>query len=195
VCRHNGPVSFGRSLSRLLSLRWLRSPASRTRAWEDRFQEGVEALQTEDLPGAERAFAMALDEAEGFPPGDVRLTVTLDNLAAVLRVEGKNAEAAPLCARALAIKERVFGPESPNVASTLKDLAEIHRQLGHAAEAAAYHERAREILKKAIGPDFEELEESLRRSPVLGDGSEHDPLRGGGSRVALDAQREDDRET
>src|SRR5262245_27122842 len=115
---------------------------------------------------------MALSEAEGFPPGDIRLTVTLDNLTSVLRLEGKNAEAAPLCERTLAIKEQVFGPESPNVASTLKDLAEIHRQLGHPEEAAAYHRRAKAILEKAIGPDLEELEESLRRSPLLGESPE-----------------------
>lgn len=157
------------TLSKALSLRWLRSPAARTRAWEERFQAGVAALREEDLPRAERALAQALNEAEGFPPGDVRLTVTLDNLASVLRMEGKNAEAAPLCERTLAIKERHFGPESPNVASTLKDLAEIHRRLGNAEQASVYQRRAMAILEKAIGPDFEELEESLRRSHLLGD--------------------------
>src|SRR5262245_34813995 len=156
-------------LSRTFSLRWLRSPAARTRAWEERFQAGAAALQEGDLPAAERALSQALEEAEGFPAGDVRLTVTLDNLAGVLRIEGKNAEAAPLCARTLAIKERLFGPESPNVASTLKDLAEIHRQLGNLELASDYHHRALEILQKAIGPDLEEMEESLRRSPVLGE--------------------------
>lgn len=160
------PVRF---LSHVLSLRWLRSPAARTQAWEERFQAGVAALQEEDLPRAERALAQALVEAEGFPAGDVRLTVTLDNLAGVLRMEGKNAEAAPLCERTLSIKESLFGPESVNVASTLKDLAEIHRQLGHAEQAASYQRRAMAILEKAIGPDLEELQESLRRSPVLGD--------------------------
>jgi len=165
-------VSLGHFLSQALSLRWLRSPAARTRAWEERFHGGVAAISEGDLPRAERAFTDALAEAEGFPPGDVRLTVSLDNLTGVLRMEGKNAEAAPLCARTLATKERLFGPESPNVASTLKDLAEIHRQLGNTEQAAAYHRRAMAILKKAIGPDFEELEESLGRSPVLGDDPE-----------------------
>jgi len=165
-------MGFADTLSNLLSLRWLRSPAARTRAWEDRFQAGVEALRREDLAGAERAFAQALNEAEGFPAGDVRLTVSLDNLAGVLRMEGKNADAEPLCTRTLAIKERLFGPESPNVASTLKDLAEIHRQLGDFERAQGYNRRAMAILQKAIGPDFEELEESLRRSPVLRDDGE-----------------------
>ena len=159
----------GRFLANVLSLRWLRSPASRTRAWEDRFQAGVAALREEDLPRAERALAQALNEAEGFPGGDVRLTVTLDNLAGVLRMAGKNAEAAPLCERTLTIKETLFGPDSPNVASTLKDLAEIHRQLGNLERASTYHRRAMAILEKAIGPDLEELQESLRHSRVLGD--------------------------
>src|SRR5262249_45093763 len=163
-------MGFADTLSKLLPLRRLRSPAARTRAWEERFQAGVEALRGEDLPGAERALAQALAEAEGFPAGDVRLTVTLDNLARGLRMEGKTAEAAPICERTLAIKERLFGPESPNAASTLKDLAEIHRQLGHDAQASDYQGRAMAILRKAIGPDFEELEESLRHSHLLGDG-------------------------
>jgi len=162
-------MEAGRFLARALSLRWLRSSASRTLAWEDRFQAGIAAVREEDLPRAERALSQALAEAEGFPAGDIRLTVTLDNLAGVLRMEGKNADAAPLCERTLAIKEKLFGPESPNVASTLKDLAEIHRQLGHLELASGYHRRAMAILEKAIGPDFEELQESLRRSPVLGE--------------------------
>lgn len=165
-------MGFASALVRALSLRRLRSPAARTKAWEGHFHDGVAAIRNEDLPGAERALSQALDEADGFPPGDVRLTVTLDNLAGVLRMQGKNREAEPLCARTLAIKERLFGPESPNVASTLKDLAEIHRQLGDPDRAEAYHGRALAILRKAIGPDFEELEESLRRSPVLGDDGE-----------------------
>jgi tetratricopeptide (TPR) repeat protein len=165
-------MDVGRFLSETLGLRWLRSPAARTRAWEDRFQAAVAAVREGNLTRAERALAQALSEAEGFPPGDVRLTVSLDNLTGVLRMEGKNEEAAPLCVRTLAIKEQLFGPESPNVASTLKDLAEIHRQLGHAEEASRYHQRAMSILRKAIGPDFEELEESLRRSPILEDDGE-----------------------
>jgi tetratricopeptide (TPR) repeat protein len=162
-------MSLGHFLSRLAFLRRLRSPAARTRAWEVHFQTGIAALREGKLPDAERAYARALDEAEGFPPGDVRLTVTLDNLAGVLRMEDKFREAEPLCRRTLGIKERLFGPDSPNVASTLKDLAEIHRRLGNLEQASAFNRRALAILEKVIGPDFAELEESLRHSRVLGD--------------------------
>jgi len=160
-------MTLRRTLGKVLGR--FRSPAARTRAWEGDFHCGVAALREGKPAEAEAAYARALEEAEGFPPGDVRLTVTLDNLAGVLRLEGKYAHAEPLCRRTLAIKERIFGPDSPNVASTLKDLSEIHRALGDDVHASAYHRQALAILEKAIGPDLAELEESLRQSPVLGD--------------------------
>src|SRR5436309_12385218 len=160
-------MSMTGAFSRLL--RRFRTPAARTRAWEGHFHAGVAALR-EGKPGeAEAAYTRALEEAEGFPPGDVRQTVTLDNLAGVLRMEGKYPDAEPLCLRTLTIKERIFGAESPNVASTLKDLSEIRRALGDLEQAIAYNRRALAILERAIGSDLAELEESLRKSPILGD--------------------------
>ena len=49
----------------------------------------------------------------------------LNNLAELLRATNRLAEAEPLYRRALAIDEKSFGPEHPNVATGLNNLAEL----------------------------------------------------------------------
>ena len=161
-------TSLRRILSDLVSLRWMRSSMGRTLRWESHVRTGMTSFQAGRLEEAEAEYSAALREAEWFAEGDIRLSVSLDNLAALYRMRGKYREAEPLCLRTLAVKERAFGPASANVASTLKDLVEIDRALGRPEEAEAYNARALAILESAIGPDFPELSDSLARSPVLG---------------------------
>src|SRR5437870_3439958 len=119
-------MAFMRTLASFLRLRWLRSRTGRALAWEKHFHAGMRALQAGRLEEAERAYARALHEAEWFAAGDPRLSVSLDHLAALYRMRGRYREAEPLCLRTLILKERAFGPASPNVAGTLKDLVEIY---------------------------------------------------------------------
>ena len=48
---------------------------------------------------------------------------------------GKYREAEPLFVRALAIKEKIFGPEHPETAASLNDLAEVLRKLAQFTRA------------------------------------------------------------
>ena len=54
--------------------------------------------------------------------------------------------------RALAINEKTYGPEHPNVATSLHNLAVLHAELGDWAEAARLHGRAKPIMTAARGP-------------------------------------------
>ncbi len=72
--------------------------------WETSTAAGLEAYQQARYAEAEKAWLLALKEAENFGPEDPRLATSLNNLAELYRAQGKYAEAEPLYERALAIR-------------------------------------------------------------------------------------------
>lgn len=85
----------------------------------------------------------------------------LINRAGELYREGKYSEAIPLAESALAIRERVLGPDHPDVATVLGGLAEIYRASGNYEKPGPLFERALAINEKALGPDQPDLAISL----------------------------------
>src|SRR5437867_1950774 len=106
-------AELGRSMNRFFSLGRLRSKAAHTAAWEAHFYAGMIACREGRLGEAMAEYGAALQEAEGFPEGDLRLAVSLSNLVAIYRLQGKHAEAESICRRALALKESALGPADP----------------------------------------------------------------------------------
>src|SRR5262249_32558274 len=62
---------------------------------------------------------------------------------------------------ALAIREKVLGPEHPDVATSLHNLAEGDRGQGDLSQAAPLYERALALGEKALGPDHPDLADVL----------------------------------
>ncbi len=58
-------------------------------------------------------------------------------------------EAGPLHQRSLAIREKVLGPEHPDVAQSLENYADLLKAIGLRAEAARMEARAKAILAKS----------------------------------------------
>ena len=77
----------------------------------------------------------------------------LNNLAALHQAKGNCAEAERLYRSALAIKEKVCGPEHPEVGVTLNNLAVLCKSLGKYDEAGQLYRQALAILEKTLGPD------------------------------------------
>jgi len=77
----------------------------------------------------------------------------LDNRALLLQAQGELAAARPLFERALAIRERVLGPDHPDTATSLNNLAWLLQVHGELAAARPLFERALEIRKRVLGPD------------------------------------------
>jgi tetratricopeptide (TPR) repeat protein len=77
----------------------------------------------------------------------------LNDLGCVLELEGKNVEAARAQQKALALKEKVLGPDSPDVGITEVNLAIALQELGRNDEALAHNDRAILIETRALGPD------------------------------------------
>ncbi len=79
--------------------------------------------------------------------------MSLDNLARLYKAQGQYAKAEPLYGRALAIFEKSFGPEHPNVAIHLNNLAGLLSATNGLAEAEPLYRRALAITEKSFGPE------------------------------------------
>jgi tetratricopeptide (TPR) repeat protein len=76
---------------------------------------------------------------------------SLNNLAKLYRAKGRYAEAESLFQGALAIREKAFGSQHPDLATSLNDLAELYGTLGHYFRAEPLYQRVLAILEKALG--------------------------------------------
>ena len=88
-------------------------------------------------------------------------------MALLLRATKRFAEAEPLVRRALAISEKSFGPDHPNVALRLNDLAGLLKDTNRLGEAEPFVRRALEIAEKSFGPDHPTVAKYLINLGVL----------------------------
>jgi Flp pilus assembly protein TadD len=72
-------------------------------------------------------------------------------LASICSRDGRYEEAESLFRRALAIREKRFGPDHTFVAETLEGLAKVCDQTGRTAEAQELSARAKRIRAQAAG--------------------------------------------
>ena len=94
---------------------------------------------------AEQELKLAKDETEALDDPAI-LATALNNLALLLQVTSRLAEAEPLLRRALAIAERSFGPDHPTVAIYLNNLALLLQVTSRLAEAEPLLRRALDIV-------------------------------------------------
>jgi tetratricopeptide (TPR) repeat protein len=69
--------------------------------------------------------------------------------------------------RARAIREKVLGPDHPDVATSLDNLAVLYRSQGRHALAQPLHKRALAIYERALGPDHPDVAISLNNLASL----------------------------
>jgi CHAT domain-containing protein/tetratricopeptide (TPR) repeat protein len=79
------------------------------------------------------------------------MATCLNNLAQLLQATNRLSEAEPLIRRALAIDEKSFGPEHPNVAAILNNLAGLLKDTNRLGEAEPLIRRALAIDEKSFG--------------------------------------------
>ncbi|MBP1468758.1 tetratricopeptide repeat protein, partial [Candidatus Chloroploca sp. M-50] len=80
---------------------------------------------------------------------------------------GRYALAQPYAARALAIRERVLGPEHPDTALSLNNLASLHQTQGNYDAARPLYERALAISERVLGPEHPNTATSLNNLAEL----------------------------
>src|SRR4029450_11660985 len=84
-----------------------------------------------------------------------------------LRRAGKYDEALPSAERALEIRERVLGPDHPDVAAAIDGLAGIYSYRGEYVKAEPLYKRALDIREKALGKDHPDNSERLNNLAIL----------------------------
>lgn len=85
----------------------------------------------------------------------------LDHVCTATWSLGKYDEARPACDEALAIRERLFGPDSTSVATILNSVGIVAERQGKYDEARALHERALAIWTRAVGAEHPKAAMSL----------------------------------
>ena len=89
-------------------------------------------------------------------------------------------EAEALYKRALAIKERIQGPNHIGLAATLNDLAVLYKNMGKYAESEALHKRSLSLREESLGPNHSRVATACSGLGVLyevwGRYSEAEPL-------------------
>jgi len=93
----------------------------------------------------------------------------LNKLALYAWGRAEYATAEPLHQRALAIYEKVLGPDHPSTATSLNNLALLYHNQGHYDEAEPLYQRALAIREKAMGPDHPDAATSLNNLAALYD--------------------------
>lgn len=91
----------------------------------------------------------------------------LNQTAAYLKNRARYEEAEPLLQRALAIQEKVLGPEHPNTALGLNNLAYLYNDQGKYTEAEPLLQRALAIYEQALGPEHPDTATSLNNLAYL----------------------------
>jgi serine/threonine-protein kinase len=91
----------------------------------------------------------------------------LDQLAIAMRQGGKLDDSRRFTQQAFEIRERLLGPEHPEVATSLNNLGVLAREAGDYPAALKYYERARAIREKELPPDHPDLVVSLNNLGAL----------------------------
>jgi tetratricopeptide (TPR) repeat protein len=100
--------------------------------------------------------------------GDERLTAELCNAAGrALKHAGDLRGARPWYERALAICEKLLGPDHPDTAEGLNNLALLLHDQGELAAARPLYERALAVRERVLGPDHPDTAEGLNNLGVL----------------------------
>ena len=150
-----------------LALGPARAPGQDAALWQHDVEEAKVAYQQQDYSRCGQLLQKALREAEKFGADDPRVAVTLHNLGNLAATQGKTAEAEPLYRRALAILEKVRGPDHSQTAVARLGLADLLAAQGNDAEAEANYRAALRAFEKVLGPAHPIVATTLERYAAL----------------------------
>lgn len=97
--------------------------------WEAVTTAGLQALEQRQYSEAIRQLQSALALAEAGPPDDPRLLSSYMHLATAYSQQGQYAQAALLYQRALALQERLYGVEHPQLLEVLDAAIALQRKM------------------------------------------------------------------
>lgn len=98
---------------------------------------------------------------------DLRESWRVSHLAIIQEVSGKYDDARALYQRSLDLKEKVLGPDHPDVSDDLNNLGIVYEATGEYAEARKLYERALALREATLGPEHPEVAEALNNLATL----------------------------
>ncbi len=116
--------------------------------WRSHNRRGQLALDLAQWTIAERSF----EQADKLVHEEEDRATVLSNLASLLQLTNRLADAEPMRRRVLQVFEKSLDPDHPIVATSLNNLAELLRDTGRFAEAEPMYWRALNIDEKCFGP-------------------------------------------
>lgn len=99
--------------------------------------------------------------ASGRAADDASEAENLSAQGTALYRQGQYALALPLATRALAIREKVLGPEHADTANGLSNLAGLRQAMGQYAQALSLYARALAIRERVLGPEHADTANGL----------------------------------
>jgi tetratricopeptide (TPR) repeat protein len=139
-------------------------------------EEGNLAYSQGRYAAAEVIFADSLKEAESWPAEDahqgqnemaVRLTKSLNNMAALFHAQGKYKMAEDIYLKALDIKQRIYPEESEEIAVALQNLAILYSAKRDYPQAESYFIKTLRIREKVLGENHPDLANTLQKYAVV----------------------------
>jgi tetratricopeptide (TPR) repeat protein len=121
--------------------------------WRRLRERALEATGSGRYAEADDLFERALGAAETFGPDDPRLANSLNDLAELRRLQGRDDDALPLYERAIALWNTLPSVEGPVFATSLTNLARIRTGREEFAGAERLYRRAIAIWIDALGSD------------------------------------------
>ena len=124
------------------------------------YQMVVQPKQKAALTGA---YEIRIEEVRAATDNDRALHEArkLYKKAIDLCITGKYDEALPYFEWALKIRERMLGPDHPDVSQTIGGMALLHHYKGEYLKAEPFYQRALAIQEKSLGPEHPEVAHSL----------------------------------
>lgn len=116
--------------------------------WNTYIEAARKEREQGNFQAARRMLQDAQKEADNFPPGDSRSTVTLSELADLSYMEGKNSEAEPLYIKVMSDLTRNRGLEDPQLAAIFCNLANINLIRSRLTEAEKFAKQASTMVDK-----------------------------------------------
>lgn len=150
--------------------------------WKALVEEGNQAFNDERSVIAEAKFKEALELAEklletdkadeskkksDLQDAEIRVTKSLNNLAALYHVQGKYGMAEELYEKCLDMKLNIYGEEHLETAINLHNLAVLHSAKRSFLKAELLYKRALEIREKLLGAEHKDLVPVLRNYALL----------------------------
>lgn len=132
----------------------LLSTQSQETLWKTLNAQIVKLYEIKHFADGAKVAKEALDLAKQiYGPDHTQVAISINNLAAMYKAQGKFNDAEPLYRDAMAIWEKVFGKESFEVGSSLNNLGDLYLSLGKYDDAETMFKNSLETLEKKMGKD------------------------------------------